>query len=91
MENKRKGFWEFFIEDAINNPPYFTTAKITKVDTDNNGIHIEFADNNGTLKTAKLINVENAAGYNIGDMLDIQVCGGIFPTISYRGKQNGDN
>lgn len=80
MKNKRKGFWEFFIEDAIHNPPFFATATITDVDADNNEIHITFADNSGALKAAKC-NVENTAGYNIGDMLDIKVCGGIFPAI----------
>lgn len=83
--NKRKGFWEFFIEDAVKNPPYFTTAKITDVDANNNEIHITFADDSGTFKTTKC-NVENTAGYNVGDMLDIKVCGGIFPAIFFRSK-----
>ncbi len=90
MKNKRKGFWEFFIEDALHNPPFYATAQITDVNADNNGIHIEFADNNGILKTAKL-NVKNAAEYNIGDMLDIQVCGGIFPTIFIGANNYGDD
>ena len=90
MKNKRKGFWEFFIEDALHNPPFYATAQITDVNVDNNEVHIAFTAADGALKTAKL-NVENAAGYNIGDMLDIQVCGGIFPTIFIGANNYGDN
>lgn len=83
MENKQKGFWEYFIEDAVKNPPYYTTGKITNIDKENNEVHITYTDASEVIRTAKL-NVENVNGYSIGDILDIQICGGHFPAIFFK-------
>lgn len=75
---RRKGFWESFIEDAINNPPFYTTAEVTGVEVD--GILITYTDKHGNLQTKK-IRIEDTTEYSKGKLLDIQVCGGHFPAI----------
>ena len=85
MGERRKGFWEFFIEDAINNPPFYTTAEVTGVEID--GVIITYTDRHGNLQTKK-VNIDNTTEYSKGDLLDIQLCGGHFPSISITQHQS---
>lgn len=78
MDRQRKGFWEFFIEDTVSNLPFYTTAEVVNVETD--GVLITYTDRHGEPQTKKII-IEGTSQYNLGDKLDIQVCGGRFPSI----------
>lgn len=78
MSSRRKSFWYDFIEDAVQNPPFYASAEITGIE--NGGLSVEYTDKRGVLQTIT-VKVEDTAEYGVGDLLDIQICKGRYPAV----------
>lgn len=73
-----KSCLDFLIQDAVNNPPFYTTAKVTGIENDT--VSFSYKDKQGLCKVGE-IQTESSDKYNIGEILDIQICGAMFPEI----------
>ena len=77
--------FDHFIKDALDNPPFYTTAEVTDVNAEKMYISIVYTDKNGQSQ-AKNLDVKSStelSKFRLGDTLDIQICDGIYPAFFY--------